>query len=87
MDWVEIAQQIGLGGLAIVGLIYLVGLIIKKKNDKGEDLILGKLNHISDNFARIIDTLDNITYNEKENNEKLNKIITNLAVLLERNKK
>ena len=87
MDWVEIAQQIGFGGLAIVGLIYLVGLIIKKKNDKGEDLILGKLNHISDNFARIIDTLDNITYNEKENNEKLNKIITNLAVLLERNKK
>lgn len=87
MDWVEIAQQIGLGGLAIVGLIYLVGLIIKKKNDKGEDLILGKLNHISDNFARIIDTLDNITYNEKENNEKLNKIITNLAVLLDRNKK
>ncbi|MCM8766984.1 MAG: hypothetical protein NC901_02855 [Candidatus Omnitrophica bacterium] len=57
MDWVSIVKEIGLGGVAIVGLIVIVQNVISNKNNnnnnKSINLLLDNLKAISDKLEKI----------------------------------
>ena len=81
MEWVKIAEQIGLGGVAVIGLIIIVReLINKSKNKVNENyavllrILLEKQNHISDNLKEVSEKLEKLA-------DKEDKIITRLEVL------
>ncbi|NMB82944.1 MAG: hypothetical protein GYA14_14120 [Ignavibacteria bacterium] len=86
MDWntiLKTIEQVGLGGLAVVGLVYIAINFSKNKKNNG---VAESLNHISDNFREISKELKEVSKDMKSNNEKLNTIITDLAILLDRTK-
>ena len=82
MEWLKVAEQVGLGGVAIVGLIIIVREFIGKSKNKVNGtnytvllrILLEKQNHISDNLRDVSEKLEKIT-------EKEDKIITRLEVL------
>ena len=78
MEWVKIAEQIGLGGLAIVGLIMIVRDILNKTKTNNNSILLKilleKQNHISDNLKEVSEKLEKVVDKEE-------KIITTLEVL------